>query len=252
MLGGISKDNIFDKISDKLTIYLEVKDAVLENDYIEVLGDSVNVLKFLKNANALIAKKRFQSFLKGFYGIDQPSEYQLVKLYDYIDNEIKAEFIADIFSKVFLSNSKLACVIMGSIAQTLIEKKRDITHDDLVCAEALTKFFDYDIKNYKLICVYIDLYMSKHPGRKRKGFELNYSVVKYCLDNGAINSESVNLTLEKAISYQLFCKETEVDLDMDEDSISSSSVSTTEYCLITSPGQRLYKYLLDIGFSNIF
>jgi len=79
--------------------------------------------------------------------------------------------------------------------------------------------------------------------RKQNGFELSYSVVKYCLENRAINSESVNLSIEKTISYQLFQKETEVDLDIDEDSVGSSSVSTTEYCLITSPGQRLYKYI---------
>ena len=157
MLNELSKDNIFDKISDKLEEYLEVKNDILKNDFFEVLGDSVSVLKFLKNANALITKSRFQSFLKGFNEINKPSEYQLEKLYDYIDNENKAEFIADIFSKVFLSNSKLACVIMGSIAQTLINNKIDISHDDLVCAEALTKFFDYDIKNYKLICEFIGL-----------------------------------------------------------------------------------------------
>jgi len=66
MPNEIAKSNILDSISDKLSGYLAIKDALLENDYFEVLGDSVNVLRFLKNANQLIAKKRFDSFLKGF------------------------------------------------------------------------------------------------------------------------------------------------------------------------------------------
>ncbi|MFZ3103058.1 MAG: hypothetical protein WA131_08535 [Desulfitobacteriaceae bacterium] len=106
MSNEIAKVNIFDNISNKLDKYLDVKDLVLENDYIEVLGYSVSVFKIFKNASGLIAKKRFQAFLKGFNGVDKPSECQLAKLYDYIDNEVKAEFIADIFSKVLLSNSK--------------------------------------------------------------------------------------------------------------------------------------------------
>jgi len=40
-------------------------------------------------------------FLKGFNGINEPCEKQLVKLYNYIDNEEKAEYIANLFAKVF-------------------------------------------------------------------------------------------------------------------------------------------------------
>lgn len=243
MSSELMKRNILDNISDKLVEYLDVKDTILENDYIEVLGDSVNVLKLLKNANELIVKKRFQFFLKGFNGIDKPSEYQLQKLYDYVDNEIKAEFIADIFSKVFLSNSKLACVIMGIIAQTLMDSKQEVSHDELVCAEALTNFFDYDIKNYKLICKYLEFYIEKYPHKKRDGFELNYALNKFCLDNGATNSDSINLTLEKAIAYQLFYKEIEVDFDKDDDSVNMSELYN-----ITSSGQKLYQYIQDTSF----
>ncbi len=174
----------------------------MENDYFEVLGDSVSVLKLLKNSNKLIAKiakKRFDSFLKGFNKENSPSEYQLSKLYNYTDNEAKAEFIADIFSKVMLSNSKLACVIMGIISKNLIESEKDISHDHLVCVEALTKFFDYDIKNYKKICEYLENYM-KNRKAKRKGFEVSYALTKYCIANGDTNTKSVNLTLEKAIA----------------------------------------------------
>jgi len=248
MPNEIAKSNILDSISDKLSGYLAIKDALLENDYFEVLGDSVNVLRFLKNANQLIAKKRFDSFLKGFSNENSPSEFQLSKLYDYIDNELKAEFIADIFSKVMLSTSKLSCVIMGIIAKNLIENRKDISHDDLVCAEALTKFFDYDIRNYKKICEYLENYMKNRKIKKRKGFEINYAFTKYCIEDGTTTAESVNLTLEKAISYQLFYKENEIDLDVDEDDVGSSSISATEQCIISNPGEQLYKYIQKIEY----
>ena len=93
--------NIIKDISGKLTEYLEIKDSIVENEYFEVFGDAFSVIRLLKNANSLIVKKRFQAFLKGFSKQDNPSDWQLSKLYDYIDNEAKAEYIADLFSKVF-------------------------------------------------------------------------------------------------------------------------------------------------------
>lgn len=189
------------------------------------MGDASSILKVFKSANSLIVKKKFQSFLRGFSEVDKPSAYQLNKLYEYIDSEVKAEFIADIFTKVLLSNSKLACVIMGSISQKLIENNQEISHEDLICAEAITKFFDYDIRNYKIICDYLEDYM-KHKRRKnsRNGFSITYAFNKFCTERGK-SFESVNL---KAVAYQLFYKENEVDLDLDEDSLNMSSAESTE------------------------
>lgn len=248
MLNEISKANIFEDISDRLADYLKVKDALLENDYFEVLGDSVNIVKFLKSANSLIARKRFDNFLKGFKGLDKPSDFQLSKLRDYIDNETKAEFIADIFSKVFLSNSKLACVIMGSIAHNLIENNKEISHADLICSEALTKFFDYDIYNFRRICEYADFYSATRIVSKRKRFKIDNRLSDFCIEKGADDSGSVTLTLEKVIANQLLIKENEVEIDVDEDDVGSASVDTTEFCLITKPGEQLYRYIQNIDF----
>ncbi|MDA8222487.1 hypothetical protein [Desulfosporosinus sp.] len=253
MANEITKINIFEEISEKLDKYLDIKDVVLENDFFEVLSDSASVLKVLKNANALIVKKRFQAFLKGFNGVDKPRDDQLRKLYEYIDNEVKAEFIADIFSKVLLSNSKLACVIMGSISQKLIENNKEISHEDLICAEAITKFFDYDIRNYKIICDYLEDYLKKKKRRKDspKGFSLDYVFTKYCNGKEDVSFETLNLTLEKAIANQLFSKENEVDLNVDEDNLGMSSADTTEWCYITRPGEQIYNYILNLEVFNI-
>ena len=48
MPNEISQVNIFERISDKLDKYLEIKDVVLENDLFEVLSDSASILKVLK------------------------------------------------------------------------------------------------------------------------------------------------------------------------------------------------------------
>lgn len=243
MSNEVEKSNVIENISETLEKYLEVKDILIENDITEALSDSFSLLKLLKNANSLIAKKKFQHFLKGFNVENRPSDYQLAKLHKYIDNTVKAEFIADMFSKILLSNSKLSCAILGSISQKLIENNQDISHEDLICAEAITKFFDYDIRNFKIICDY-------HRIKKRKDsryFKLDYIFSKYCKDNIKTNYESVNLTLEKSISYQLIFKENEVDLNVDEDNIDMSSADTTEWCYITNPGEQMYKYILNLN-----
>jgi len=84
----------------------------------------------------------------------------------------------------------------------------------------------------------MDYYMKKRHSKIKNRFEVDYALVEFCLDKGATSTESVNLTLEKAISHQLFYKGTEVDLDMNESDVDMSSADTSEYCYITSPGQK--------------
>jgi|BioPla2DNA2_1021312.scaffolds.fasta_scaffold179492_2 hypothetical protein len=74
---------------------------------------------------------------------------------------------------------------MGRIAQSLTDSKKEITHDELVCAEALTRFYDYDVKNYKLICDYLYLNLKKNP-KKREGFGLSYAPIDFCENKGLI------------------------------------------------------------------
>lgn len=246
MSSEVMKTNMLDEISNKLEKYIEVKDIILENEFSEALQDSFSILKLLKNANTLIAKKRFESFLKGFNSEELIPEAKLQKLRDYVDNTKKAEYIADMFSKVFLSNSKIACTIMGIIAHNLIENKLDISHKDLICAEAITKFFDDDIRNYKLIFEYIEVYMNKHKGMKRRGFEMDRYFTAFCKEKN-IDKDSVMLTLEKAVSNQLLTRESDVDLNIDESSVDSSSVDYYELYFQTAPGEQLFNYIQKLN-----
>lgn len=43
-----------------------------------------------------------QAFLNGFKPDEVPTDGQLVKLQDYVDNEAKAQFISDTLSKILL------------------------------------------------------------------------------------------------------------------------------------------------------
>ena len=58
MPNEISQVNIFERISDKLDKYLEIKDVVLENDLFEVLSDSASILKVLKKKAVENLEKR--------------------------------------------------------------------------------------------------------------------------------------------------------------------------------------------------
>jgi len=246
MSNEVVKTNVLDEISNKLEKYIEVKDILLENEYSEALQDSFSILKLLRNANTLIAKKRFESFLNGFNSKELIPEAKLQKLRDYIDNTKKAEYIADLFSKVFLSNSKIACTIMGVIAHNLIDNKQEISHKDLICAEAITKFFDDDIKNYEFIFSYIEVYMNKHKGVKRRGFEMDRHFTAFCKEKN-VDKDSIILTLEKAVSNQLLIRENDVDLNIDENSVDTSSVDYYEFYLPTAPGEQLYKYIQKLN-----
>lgn len=231
-------------ISEKISGFLSTKDNLLENEYVEILGDAFKTVKFLKSANDLIAKRKFIYFLKGFYGVEKPTEQKLEKLSKYIDNEAKAEFIADSFSKVLLSNSKFACTVMGYTIQNLIDSKTPLSYDTLICSAALCTFFDYDVINYKGICDVIAKYFEKYP--KRNIIEYNYKLIKNCNRFSNQNEESIRLTIEKSFSQQLFERQTDIDLDMDEDDVTLSDADTSEYIKVTSPGKSLYKRICAI------
>ena len=126
----------------------------MENDYVELVGDSSRIVGVLRKASELVSRNRFEAFLKGFRDIDNPTEEQLAKLIKYIDNEQKAEFIADTFQKILLAKSSKSCLIMGTIMQDIIESKDELTLEDLVCLDSLTNFFDFDIVHFRYICDY--------------------------------------------------------------------------------------------------
>jgi len=213
--------NIIDALSEKLSTYLAIKDSILENEYVELLGDCSKVYGFLRNASKLVARKRFESFLKGFRDDEEPTEEQLAKLMKYIDNEQKAEFIADTFQKILLSKSSKSCLIMGTIMQDILKKKAELTLEDLVCLDALTNFFDCDFENYRYIC------NDAYP-KTNKEFKLSTDWFVKCKEDD-FSDASVLLTVSKAVSHQLMNKDDDLSYSM------------------TEPGDKLYEHILRIS-----
>lgn len=235
--------NMLDIISDKLKGYLVLKDDVLDNEYIHVLGDVSKVVGLLRNASTLIAQKRFEAFLKGFKPDEVPTEEQLAKLRDYIDNGEKAQFISDTLSKILLSKSTKSCTILGMIMYEVIEKKQDISHDYLVCIDALMNLFDKDIENIKFIYEHLDT--TKHDRLYRLG-----NPFKEACNYAGIDKSSMDLTIDKAINYQVITRTYEIDLNLDIDddtpSLSDGSAENDEYIHKSNPGKLLYRFIKSI------
>lgn len=237
-------NDMLDSISDKLKGYLDVRDKILDNEYMQVLGDVSKVVGLLRNANTLISQKRFEAFLKGFEPDETPTDKQLAKLRDYIDNEEKAQFISDTLSKILLSKSTKSCTILGMIMYDVIENKQNITHDYLVCIDALMNLFDKDIENIEFI---YDFIATTKNGRF---FKFNKEFRETCKKEN-IDKNSIELTLEKAIYHQVLYRSYEIDLDLniDEDtpSLSDGQAENDEYYSKTTPGKLLYSFIKKVS-----
>lgn len=235
--------DMLDTISDKLKGYLDVRDNVLDNEYVQVLGDVSKVVGLLRTASTFIAQKRFESFLKGFKPDEVPTEEQLAKLRDYIDSEEKAQFISDTLSKILLSKSTDSCTILGMIMHEVIENKQDLSHDYLVCIDSLMNLFDKDIENIRFVYEFFDT--------TKKGFFATSRNFREACKNNGIDKSSMLLTLEKAVNLQIIRRTFEIDLDLDidvESPLSSSGqANNEEYYSKSSPGKLLYRFIKTVS-----
>lgn len=237
-------NEMLDSISDRLKGYLDIRDKILDNEYVQVLGDVSKIFGLLSNASSLISQKRFEAFLKGFKPEEVPTDNQLAKLRDYIDNEEKAQFISDTLSKILLSKSTKSCTILGMIMYDVIENKQNISHDYLVCIDALMNLFDKDIENIEFIYDYIATTKTGRfysEGRKFKNA---------CKERG-FDKNSLELTLEKAVFHQILRRSYEIDLNLDIDvetpSFSDGQAENDEYYSKTSPGNLLYNFIKKVS-----
>ncbi|WP_163539010.1 hypothetical protein [Gracilibacillus sp. YIM 98692] len=230
---------MLDKVSEKLEGYLEIKKEILDNEYMQLLGDTSKVVGFLRNANTLITQKRFEAFLKGFNKDEIPTEKQLAKLLDYIDDEEKAQFISDTFSKILLSKSTKSCMILGLIMYKVIEEKEEISHNYLVCVDGLMNLFDNDIDNIKFVYDYFN-------ESEKTMFRLESREFIDLCQSQNVDRNSLELSVEKALNYQLLRKTYEIDLNIDSDDPGSgfSEAENDEYIRESDPGKLLYNYIL--------
>ncbi|MEC1437406.1 hypothetical protein P9D57_01300 [Bacillus sonorensis] len=235
-----NRKDILEKALKSIETYMQVKDDVLDNDFVQLLGDSSKIVRFLRGSSELILRKKFESFLKGFSLNEKPTEAQLERLIKYIDDEAKAEFIADTFSKILLSKSSKACLIMGSILNSVVEDSEDLTHAHLISINALMNFYDMDIKNYKFILSLFKEQNNAMDKGKLKNLSLSH-ILKEIKEN-KLDKTSVVITLEKSVSHQLLFRDMKVEVDVDPDA-DFTDTETIEYFSLTSSGILLESYL---------
>ncbi|GBG10269.1 hypothetical protein PAT3040_04991 [Paenibacillus agaridevorans] len=241
--------DIWNKTSEHISHYLDLKEGIMESEFVQVVGDSVKFVGFVRNTTALIMQKRFESFLKGFNPTQQPTEKQMQKLIDYIDDESKAEFIADTFSKIMLAQSSEACLLMGTILNTMVENKETLAHDDLICVQALSNFFNYDIKNYRFIYEFIT--RVGKDGKARTSSILEGKIFNEAVLNEGLDKKSLLLTVEKAVTYQLLMKYNVVEVDIPDETPSiGSSADVDEYYKANNPGVLLHSHILKCSLYN--
>ncbi|MCY8824376.1 hypothetical protein [Bacillus atrophaeus] len=233
-MNEIFPTEFLNKAVKHLEKYLNFKNSILDNKFVQLAGDTSKIVGFLQRSSELVIRKRFESFLKGFKREEQPSIEQLNKLIAYVDNEAKAEFISDTFSKVLLAKSSKACVVMGSILSSIVEDKENLSHIHLTCINALMNFNDFDMGNYVLICKFF---------KDSKVKKLHESGINGRIGRNRLNSESVWITIDKAINYQMLVKDIEVDLSMFVDDIDFSTVDKSMTYCITRIGHIFFNYI---------
>lgn len=271
-MSEINLSKIADIFSDGLEKYSDVREffteQVLENEAIQLLGDSSRTAKVLIGIKKIGDRRMFNNFLKGFNIGEYTEDEKLEKLRKYVDNEDKAMFISKTLESILKSKSKHASFILGYIINTLIINQKELNPKYIILADALTHMFDHDIKNIRFIgdyCnykVYDDRKSKKYSSKRNKRDIYFYKKFKEVLDDNNIDKDIFYLTLEKCISYQLLRKNvessTELDLDGvgvyydkendDEPEISTGTASANtdveESYEITVVGDLLYDIIL--------
>lgn len=233
---------IITNFNSKVTQYLDVKELITENDYLEVLGDSVSFIRGISSAYRLVSQKRLAHFLKGLTIDNAPTEEQLIKMTEYINSEEKAEFISDNIAKVLMSNSKKSALILGVLVNRLINSKLDLTHRELVCANALMSFFDFDIDNILVIEQYFNFMIEKRPS-KSKSFNFYRQFKDWATANNISTGNGFFLTVEKCVTTQILSVEYDVELDIDEDDVSNTTAEQTTEYRFSSAGELLLENL---------
>ena len=80
---------------------------------------------------------------------DENVEKSINELYNYVDNEERAFYVADCFRKIAWSNSKIAASIIGLILGEIKLENREFSNEDVILFNALEYMTDFDIRNFK-------------------------------------------------------------------------------------------------------
>ncbi|WP_142289831.1 hypothetical protein [Staphylococcus argenteus] len=235
--------NMFDKLNEvqfHIENMLDVKKGIVENPFFELAQDGSNVLRVLNNMSKIAAQKKFMYFLQGFNPEEIPSEEKLKKLKKYVNNEEKAMFISDTLSKIILSKSTYANMLLGYLLNYIIENNEDLDMDYLIVVDALNNLYDKDIINFKKIYSINSRIVTTTRLRKEIGNNNDYF--------------SAIQTIEKLNFLRLIIKaveiETNLNYDNDDPEFSDIDVDQNEIYRKNNAGKLLYSTIKKVKILN--
>lgn len=136
----------FNGLVSKITQFLE-SDFLNDAECIPYFGEFVQAANVL---NKTINNKKLYAAWRCF-AEDENIEKSVNELYNYVNNEERAFYVADCFRKIAWSNSKIAASIIGLMLGEIKSANREFSYDDVVLFNALEYMTDFDIRNFKSI-----------------------------------------------------------------------------------------------------
>lgn len=134
------------KIEEKLTEFLGIDlSEIVEIAPVPYLNE---VSRFMNVVVSSVNRKKLYEAWK-YIAKDENIEKSINQLYNYINNEERAFYVAECFKKIAWSNSKIAASIIGVMLGEIKTQKRDFCNDDLLLLNALEHMTDFDIRNFK-------------------------------------------------------------------------------------------------------
>ena len=127
--------------AENAEILCEVLDATMVPHLNEVVG-------FINVVVSSVNRKKLYGAWKCI-ARDENIEESINQLYNYIDNEERAFYVAECLKKIAWSNSKIAASIIGFMLGEIKTQTRDFCNDDLLLLNALEHMTDFDIRNFK-------------------------------------------------------------------------------------------------------
>lgn len=196
-----------DKILEYSKIYKDNKDALIDTNALELFDDISKGIKLIHTIGKTFDLIKFNKFLKGL-GKGEIREEDIEKLVNYIDNSSKADFIAQTFKKIVVSNSKNACCLLGLLYFEVVDKNKEINYEELIIYDALDKINDIDID------IFYELFRSF---KLKEGEFITDEQIKAFVDNANISKSSVEVCLQKLGQLSLFKYDKIYKFDLGED-----------------------------------
>ena len=137
-------EELLNQFVEKVNQLLAV-DIANDTECIPYIGQFVQVGNTL---NGVINKKKLYVAWKCL-SKDENVEKSINELYNYVNNEQRAFYVAECFKKIAWSNSKIAASIIGLMLGEIKSQSRDFCNDDLILLNALENMTDFDIRYYK-------------------------------------------------------------------------------------------------------